>query len=313
MSSIESISVIGAGAMGAFYASKFSEMDKNCISIIAGGERYERLKEQGLIVNGKHYFLPVISPEDKVPPVDLIIVAVKNHHLPEAIQDMGNSIGKNTIILSVMNGIDSEELIGSVYGMDKILYAVAVGIDAGREGNSMTYTTQGKLFFGEATNIVLSDQIKKVQSLFDRAGIIYETPDDMIRILWWKFMINVGINQTSAVLNAPYGVFQTSQEARELMDSAMREVVAIAAAAKIHIYDEDIENWYSFLSQLSPQGKTSMLQDVEAKRKTEVEMFAGKMIELGKIYAIPTPVNQTLFRIIKVIEQLKNHPPKGTS
>lgn len=313
MSSIESISVIGAGAMGAFYASKFSEMDKNCISIIAGGERYERLKEQGLIVNGKHYFVPVISPEDKVPPSDLIIVAVKNHHLPEAIQDMGNSIGKNTIILSVMNGIDSEELIGSVYGMDKILYAVAVGIDAGREGNSMTYTTQGKLFFGEATNIVLSDQIKKVQSLFDRAGIIYETPDDMIRILWWKFMINVGINQTSAVLNAPYGVFQTSQEARELMDSAMREVIAIAAAAKIHIYDEDIENWYSFLSQLSPQGKTSMLQDVEAKRKTEVEMFAGKMIELGKIYAIPTPVNQTLFRIIKVIEQLKNHPPKGTS
>ena len=116
-------------------------------------------------------------------------------------------------------------------------------------------------------------------------------------------MINVGINQASAALHAPHAVFQTSQEARELMESAMREVVSIAKAAKVHLSEEDIKNWYLFLSGLSPQGKTFMLQDVEAKRKTEVEMFAGKVIELGKAYGIPTSVNQTLFRIIKVIEQ----------
>lgn len=116
-------------------------------------------------------------------------------------------------------------------------------------------------------------------------------------------MINVGINQTSAVMRAPYGVFQRSQEAQDVMDSAMREVIAVAEAVKVRISGEDIDNWYSFLSQLSPDGKTSMLQDVEAKRKTEVEMFSGKMIELGKSYSIPTPVNQTLYRIIKVIEQ----------
>jgi 2-dehydropantoate 2-reductase len=295
---IETISVMGAGAMGAFYASKFSDMNENCISLMARGERYERLKKEGIVVNNKQYLLPVIKP-----PADLVIVAVKNHHLQEAIQDMGNRIGEKTVILSVMNGIDSEEQIGAVYGMDKVLYAVAVGIDALREGNSMTYTTQGKLFFGETRNTVLTERVKRIQSLFDRAGIVYETPDDMIRILWWKFMINVGINQTSAVMRAPYGVFQTSPEARDVMDSAMREVTAIAEAAKIRISGEDIDNWYSFLSQLSPDGKTSMLQDVEAKRKTEVEMFSGKMIELGKSYGIPTPVNQTLYRIIKVIEQ----------
>jgi 2-dehydropantoate 2-reductase len=303
MSSIESISIMGAGAMGAFYASKFSDMDENCISLMASGERYERLKKEGIVVNNKRYLLPVIKPDDKVPPADLVIVAVKNHHLQDAIQDMENRIGEKTVIVSVMNGIDSEEQIGAVYGMDKVLYAVAVGIDALREGNSMTYTTQGKLFFGEVRNTVLTERVKRIQCLFDRAGIVYETPDDMIRILWWKFMINVGINQTSAVMRAPYGVFQTSQEAREVMDSAMREVTAIAEAAKIRISGEDIENWYSFLSQLSPDGKTSMLQDVEAKRKTEVEMFSGKMIELGKSYGIPTPVNQTLYRIIKVIER----------
>jgi len=302
-SSIERISVIGAGAMGATFACKFFDMDKNCISLVAKGERYDLLKEKGLIVNNKHYSLSVIKPEDKTPHSDLIIVAVKHHHLREAIQDIGNVIGENSLILSVMNGIDSEEQIGDVYGMDKVLYTVAIDIDAVREGNRITYTRPGKLFFGEAENLNLTDRVKRVQSLFDRARIAYENPDDMIRILWWKFMINVGINQVSAILGAPYEVFQTVQEARELMESAMREVMSIAKAAKVHLYEEDIENWYPVLSGLSPQGKTSMLQDVEAKRKTEVEIFAGKVIELGKTYGIPTPVNETIFRLIKVIEQ----------
>jgi 2-dehydropantoate 2-reductase len=303
MQSIDRIAVIGAGAMGSVYAAKFSEMDKDCISIVAKGERYERLKKQGLIVNDKHYSLPVVGVEEKTPFSDFIIVAVKHHHLPEAIQDMKNRIGDHTVILSIMNGIESEEQIGAVYGMDKVLYAVSVGIDALRRGNSTTYSTQGKLYFGEAENHDLTDRVTQIQSLFDRAGFVYETPEDMIRILWWKFMINVGTNQTAAILRAPFAVLQTSQEARELMASAMREVMAIAEAKNVHLFEEDLDNWFSVLSGLSPQARPSMLQDVEAKRKTEVEMFAGKMIQLGKALDIPVPVNETFFRILKVIEE----------
>jgi 2-dehydropantoate 2-reductase len=303
MSSIESVAVIGAGAMGAFYASKLFDWNKDCVTLIAKAERYNQLKEKGLIVNKKNYVIPVVRPSDKTVPSDFIIVAVKHHHLPQAIKDIKNVVGEDSIIISVMNGITSEEQIAAVYGINKVLYAVALGIDAVRQGNNVTYTTQGKLFFGEAKNPVLTKRVKRVQSLLDRAGIANETPEDMIRILWWKFMINVGINQVSAVLRTPYEVFQTSQDARLIMEEAMREVVTIAKAAHVHLSEEDIKNWYSILSTLSPQGKTSMLQDVEATRKTEVEMFAGKMTELGKTYGIPTPVNQTLLRMIKVIEQ----------
>jgi 2-dehydropantoate 2-reductase len=230
-------------------------------------------------------------------------VAVKHHHLQEAIPALKNRIGKNTIIISVMNGLDSEEYIGSIYGKEKVLYAVSVAIDAVREENRVTYTKEGKLLFGEAENSILTDRVKRVQALFDRAGIVYETPADMIRILWWKFMINVGINQPSAVLRAPYGVFQTSQDAQAIMESAMKEVIAIAKAANVNVSEEDLTDWYPLLASLSPQGKTSMFQDIEARRKTEVEMFAGKVVELGATYGIPTPVNQTLLRMIKVIEE----------
>lgn len=301
---IETISIIGAGAMGAAYASVFHTMDGHCVSFVAGGERYGRLAEEGLFVNGKHYRIPVMRPKDPHPPADLLIVAVKRHHLHKAIRDVKNSVGEQTIIISVMNGIESEEQIGRVYGMDRVLYAVAVGMDALKEGNTVTYTRQGKVFFGERENHLITERVKRVQALFDRAGIVHETPPDMIRILWWKFMINVGINQASAALRAPYSVFQESREARDLMESAMREVMALAAKANIRLTEEAIQNWYTVLSGLSPQGKTSMLQDVEAGRKTEVEMFAGKVIELGRRYNVPTPVNQQLFETIKQIEAL---------
>lgn len=300
---LKRISVIGAGAMGAYYAAKFFDMEPGGLFIIAGGERRERIREGGLIVNGKRYTPTVLGPEEKVPPSDLVIIAVKHHHLDGAIEDMKNIIGEKTCVLSVMNGIESEERIGAVYGMDKMLYGAAVGIDAVREDNRVTYSREGTLFFGEADNRNVSSRVTTAQALLDGAKIPYEIPEDMIRILWWKFMINVGVNQVSAVLKAPYGAFQRCREARDLMESAMREVMAISEAANVALRETDIENWYSFLYTLSPKGKTSMCQDMEAGRKTEVEMFAGKVMELGRSYGVPVPINETLFRLIRVMEQ----------
>ena len=300
--SITTTSIIGAGALGASYGGLLYDMDMRSVSFVAGGSRFERLRKEGLIVNGKRYFIPVIPPEDLSAPSDLIIVAVKYDHLDDAIRDMINRVGAETAIISVMNGIESEERIGAVYGMEKVLYAVSVGIDALREGNRVDYSNQGKIFFGEVKNTFLTDRVKRIQSLFDKAGIIYETPPDMMRVMWWKFMINVGINQVSAVLRAPFLVFQTSEEARNLMESAMREVITLSEKAQVNLTHEDIKRFSEILLGLNPQGKTSMLQDVEAGRKTEVEMLAGKVVALGREYNVPTPVNQRLFDLIKEIE-----------
>lgn len=299
---IKKISFIGAGAMGASYMSLFYAKDKDCVSVVANGDRYNRLSEHGLIINGKQYFPQLLRPDEKDHLSDLLIIAVKHHDLPDAIRDIYNFVGEKTVILSIMNGIESEEQIASVYGKEKVLYAIVVGISAVKEENCIIFSPTGRLFFGEENNTHISEKVKAVQSLFDAFGILYETPEDMIRTLWWKFMINTGINQVSAVLGANYGVFQKSKEAKDLMEEAMQEVISIAKVRGIHLYNKDIDEWYTFLSNQPPEGKTSMLQDFEARRKTEVEMFAGKVIELGKKYDIPTPLNDTLFRIIKAIE-----------
>ena len=87
------------------------------------------------------------------------------------------------------------------------------------------------------------------------------------------------------------------------MEAAMREVIAVAEAAQVNLTPDDITSWYTVMDTLHPQGKTSMLQDVEAGRATEVDIFAGKMVELGELYGVPTPVNTLLLHAIKVIEQ----------
>jgi 2-dehydropantoate 2-reductase len=303
LTEINIVVVLGAGAMGAAYASRFYDMDPANISFAASGDRYQRINSEGLIVNDRHYAISAISPEDASPPADLIIVALKHHHLATALPELKNQVSDNTVFLSIMNGLDSEPIIGSVYGEDKVVYATAVGIDAQRAGNVVNYSKGGTIYFGEAENTILTERVKSIQALFERGGIDYKTPTDMIRIMWWKFMINVGINQPSAVLSAPYGVFQTSTHAQQIMESAMREALLVAKAAGVDLSEKDIQEWYTFMNTLDPEGKTSMLQDIEAGRVTEVDIFAGKVIELGKTYSVPTPVNEFLFHAIKVLEQ----------
>ena len=295
--------MLGAGAMGAAYASRFYDFDPAGIAFAASGDRYSRLKDNGLLVNGEHYPIHVLSPADEAPTADLIVVALKHQHLASALPQLKNFVGDNTVFLSIMNGLDSEPMIASVYGEERILYATAVGIDAQRDGNEINYSKGGTIFFGEPENTVLSQRVKVIQSIFDQVGIAHQTPVDMIRIMWWKFMINVGINQASVIMRAPYGTFQTSPQAQQIMESAMREVLLIAEAGGVNLVEKDIREWYTFLDTLDPYGKTSMLQDIEAGRTTEVDIFAGKVIALGKEFSISTPVNEILFNAIKVIEQ----------
>jgi 2-dehydropantoate 2-reductase len=298
---IDTIAIIGAGALGATYGSLLYAMDQTCVCFIASGERYQRLTQHGVTVNDSNYRIAVIRPEEATP-VDLLIVAVKYHQLDQAIREIEHAVGPHTTIISVMNGIDSEERIAASYGMDKVMYGLTLGIDAVREHSNVHYSNLGRVLFGEQQNQTISKRVKRIKGLFNRAGITHTVPHDMLRALWFKYMINVGVNQVSAIMGLNYGAIRASVEAKELMDAAMREVISIARALHINLSEHDLAEWYSVLDTLGASNKTSMLQDVEAGRKTEVDMLAGTVIRLGQQYGIPTPVNQRLYDTLKRIE-----------
>lgn len=307
MKKIKNISMIGVGAIGAAYASRLYGMDPGCIKIITDSKRRERYLEDGFIINDKTYNFNYVLPEEKCEPADLVMIAVKYHNLEQAIDDIKEHVGPDTIILSLLNGISSEEIVGARYGMDKMLYSLCVSIDAVRIKNKIHFTNIGEIQFGEKENKIYSPKVESVKELFEMANIPYTIPENMLYALWWKFMINVGINQTSAILRAPYGVFLNIEEAYDLMESTMKEVVELSKKVGVNLDEDGIQKFREILKAMSPEGKTSMLQDIEAGRKTEVEMFGGTVCELGRKYKVPTPINEALFKTIRTIEKMSQN------
>jgi 2-dehydropantoate 2-reductase len=114
--------------------------------------------------------------------------------------------------------------------------------------------------------------------------------------LWWKFLVNVGVNQVTALLEAPYAVVQKPGPALDLVVAAQREVVAVARAEGVDLTEADIATFLEVMATLGPDNYTSMAQDALAHRRTEVDEFAGTVVRLGERHHIPTPVNAVLLQ-----------------
>ena len=299
---LKNVLFLGLGAVGASIASQFADADYP-ISVLCDITRKERYKQNGFIINNKRYDFSYYTPDEYHLPVDLIIIAVKYNNLRDAIKQLKGLVGEKTIIMSLLNGIDSEEIIAEYLGNNNIVPSFIYKIDATKTNNVVTHFSKGIIVFGEKTGNI-STNINLIKEIFDRAVINYEVSGHIVKRMWWKYMANIGLNQTTAVLRAPYEVIQKVAYAQELARLAMEEVVLISKVMEINLSEKDIDGVMEMSRQLHPDGKSSMLQDVEAKRKTEVEMLSGKLCQLGKKYHIPTPINIMFYNLIKSIENM---------
>lgn len=294
---INRVSIIGLGALGILYGEHFlRRMPAGNLRIIADANRIEKYRTEGIFCNGQTCPFFYVTPETPVEPADLIIVAVKYAALDEAIRMIKTHVGHNTIILSVLNGVVSEAEIGNVYGDEHLLYTVAQGMTATKEGNRMSYQTKGILSFGELNAEQNTEKVERVKAFFDGMELPYEVNNHMQKKLWSKWMLNVGINQTVGYYNATNSLVQTPGEPRDMMLAAMNEARAVAAHEGVILTDEDVNYWMNIIDTLAPDERPSMAQDVKAGRATEVALFAGTVVKLAKKHAIPVPVNELFLR-----------------
>jgi 2-dehydropantoate 2-reductase len=306
-SRIETVAVVGAGAMGAMYAAHLAAAGVRTL-LVARGARATRLREDGITVNGEPLQAEVVDVDavrrgDVVaPPVGLVVVAVKDRQLEECLDDVAPLVGPSTTFLSVLNGLDSEDAIAARHGEGAVLPSIALAMDAMREGAAVTFRQAGRLVLGTRSPAHAADRLQAVQELLTRAELAWETPADMRHETWWKFMVNVGVNQASAVLRAPYGAFVADGPARRLMLALQDEVVAVAAAEGVALTAADRDRWDRVLAGQPADGWTSMHQDIEAGRPTEVGIFAERVVALGERHGIRTPHNETVGWILRASE-----------
>jgi len=302
---IKNVAMIGMGAIGTVYGSFLYKRYGSDFAVIAGEKRNIELKSEGITLNNNTLYPLVLSPDKKDIKYDLIIFCVKNYQLDKAIDDVRNFVGENTIILTILNGITARDRILSAYPDNKVLYGLSTHMNAVRTPEGVFSTEHGEIQFGDGDNTVIAPEVQAVQELLNEAGIKNKVFPDMIRAMWKKFMLNVGVNQVTAITKASYEKVASVKTNLILYKEAMMEVLKVAQASGVDLREKDVEELMaSITSRLSAKEKTSMLQDVEAKRKTEVDYFSGLVVEMGKKLSIPTPVNHVLYCLIKSIEEL---------
>lgn len=289
--SIQTIDIVGLGALGVMYADFFTKkLGKEKVRILADRERIERYQKEQITFNGEVCDFQYCDAAKESRPSELVLFAVKYGALETAMEEAAHLIGEKTVLLSVLNGIRSEEDLGRRFGREKVVHCIAQKMAAMKDGNTAVCTNKGELAIG-----VLGDgreeNLTAVKAFFDRTGFAYSCPADMRHAMWGKLLCNVGVNQTVSLFEGTYRSVQQEGEAREMMKAAMRETILVANAEGVALSDKDMADWISIIDGLNPDGEPSMRQDSKAGRKTEVALFAGTICELGRKHGVATPVN----------------------
>ena len=299
MKQIDHAVIIGMGALGLLFGQRIQKnLGDEHLCYLMDERRRQRHAQDIYTINGEEMHFHLATPEELSAPVDLAIVATKYGGLSEARELLCSVISPDTTVVSLLNGIISEEFLAEAIPREQILDCVAIGMDAVRSGTALTYENAGGWQIGTAVP-GQEERLKAVTAFLDRAGISYEVCADIKRAMWNKFMINVGVNQTCTVYETNYAGATSPGPALEDMTAAMREVIQIAAAENVKLTEEDLEKNLRLLRGLNPELYPSMRQDALAGRRTEVELFAGTMIRLAEKHAIPVPVNARYYAVIK--------------
>lgn len=293
------IAIIGMGALGILYGDILTaSLGRDAVTFLADEQRIQKYRQNGVYCNGKPCDFRMASAET---PADLLIFAVKGNALHDAMKEAEHAVGENTIILSLLNGISSEEILAEYFQKGHVIHCIAQGMDAVKLGNKLTYSHKGELRIGTPYP-ALRPYVEQTAEILKSADIPYVVEEDILHRLWSKWMLNVGVNQVVMVNEGTYGTIQRAGEARDTMIAAMREVIELSGYAKAGVTEEDLQFYVNLVDSLDPDGMPSMRQDGVSHRYSEVELFAGTVIQKAAQYGLSVPVNQMLYQKVKEIE-----------
>lgn len=293
------ITIIGMGALGILFGDILTaSLGRDAVTFLADEQRIQKYRQDGVFCNGRACDFQM---SNQASCADLLIFAIKGNGLYDAMESSKSAVGKNTIILSLLNGISSEEILAQYFPKGHIVHCIAQGMDAVKLGNKLTYSHKGELRIG-TPDPALSPFVERATEILKCGGVPYVVEEDILHRLWSKWMLNVGVNQIVMVNEGTYGTVQCPGEPRDTMIAAMREVVKLSEYAKTGVTEDDLTFYVNLLDTLDPNGMPSMRQDGIAHRYSEVELFAGTVIKKAEQYGVSVPVNQMLYRRVKEME-----------
>ena len=201
------------------------------------------------------------------------------------------------MIISLINGISSEEKIASVYDKANVVRSYFIGHSA-----MGVYVDGQTKYYQDGVGKIVLERNNLLENFFAKCNIDFEASDNILASMWLKLGVNIVLNQLSALHNMTVGELREQDWFLGAAKGLLDEVNSVAQKLKI-VGLEDYEKRVLELTYLiAGDGKTSMLQDIIAKRKTEVDIFSGEIVRLGKELGVETPCNNEIYSKIKSLE-----------
>ncbi len=302
------IAIIGAGAMGSLYGGYLSKGDNDVYLVDIWEDHINRINDKGLIIVEKDVEILVkprgITDSKDMGPMDLVIVFVKSIHTKNAIENNLPIIGPQTMVLSLQNGYGNSDDISQYVQKSNIILGTTSHGATMLEPGKIKHAGKGKTYIGKLTR-GKDENLIKIRDLLNEAGFETVISDNVMELIWSKLLVNVGINALTAILEINNGQLLEWEEGKELLVLAVSEGVRVANGLGLDFDKEEVVSHVMDVARATGENKSSMLQDILNKRKTEIEKINGAIVKEGEKIGLETPVNRVLVDLIKVKELLR--------
>jgi 2-dehydropantoate 2-reductase len=303
------VAVLGAGAMGCLFGGLLAEKGLKVTLIDVWKEHIDAINKNGLKMDGfgGDRFIKISATNDpkSISPVDVVIVMCKATALEQALINAKNIVGDKTVLMSFQNGIGHEAIMQNIVGVDKVLGGTTTQasniLGPGHIKNHASLPS----WIGEYEG-GLSDRVKDIAETFTAHGLETIATDNVKKRKWMKLFALTAVGPLSAIFDMHHTeLYVTNKEsklARELGKQIILETRKVAQADGVEVSEDECLEMFLKIVDSNQTNKSSMAFDIQYKRKSEIDFINGSVSKIGKKHSVPTPLNDMLYKIIKVKE-----------
>lgn len=293
------IAVFGAGGVGGYFGGRLAQSGAQVV-FIARGAQLRALQEGGLQVDSikGNFSLPhvqAVAHPQEAGPVDGVILAVKAWQIPEAARQLRQTLGPDAWVLPLSNGVEAAGQLAAGLGEQRVLGGLCrISSYLAEPGRIVHAAIEPSIAFGELDSQP-SPRLDSLRRVLEHAGIQVETPADIHRALWEKFVFIAPLSGVGAVSRLPLGAFRQVPQTRRLLESALAETAAVGRALGVDLPAGLEAATLAYIDRLPPHTLPSMQRDIQDGRPSELEAQTGAVVRLGAQAGLQTHTSAFIY------------------
>lgn len=297
------IAILGTGGVGGYYGGLLAHTGHD-VALVARGKHLEAIREHGLrieSVHGDFEVRPAVATDDpsQIGAVDLVLVTVKSYDLEAAAEAARPLVGPETAVLPLLNGLDAAERLADAFGAEHILIGLThISSSIMAPGIIHQISTVRRITFGERDGSI-TPRAERIRDALETSGAEVVLTSEAESVLWEKFLFIASISGVCCLARQPIGPVLDTPESRELYVDALREVATVGQARDVALPLDIVERTLQMTKGFSPETKPSLLLDLEAGRRLELEAMSGTVVRFGQQAGVSTPIHRVIYGALK--------------